>query len=194
MIMGRVLPYFISSGGGRLFSQPYVFGTVMLLSVETMPSGKEQKLGWVIMGWLLLSKLKSIPTYYPLISPSGRGDQPLTPRSLMGFLNQANHKIHPVYPDASDPRDEFLILHFPIDASGYFILHKHLLQKRAEGKGRKQCHNDWHSSQNSRDLCDHPVRAQNPSQSITALLLWLPEKFRLQADCGRAQMQHKAHV
>ena len=33
--------------------------------------------------------------------------------------------------DTAYPHDEFLILHFPTDASGYFILHKHLLQKRA---------------------------------------------------------------
>ena len=40
---------------------------------------------------------RSSPTYYPLISPSGRGDQPLSPRSLMGFLNQANHKTYQLY-------------------------------------------------------------------------------------------------
>lgn len=94
---GRVLPISSLLGAEAVFSTHYVFGTVMLLSVETMPSGKEQ--GWGVGNHGMTPSLssKSIPTYYPLISPSGRGDQPLTPRSLMGFLNQANHKIHLLY-------------------------------------------------------------------------------------------------
>lgn len=97
VIMGGSFLFHLFWGREAVFSTHYVFGTVMLLSVETMPSGKEQ--GWGVGNHGMTPSLssRSIPTYYPLISPSGRGDQPLTPRSLMGFLNQANHKIHLLY-------------------------------------------------------------------------------------------------